>query len=46
MLLCATSGEGDNRKIALLTCPNSANPGDKVLIEGFEKEEADERLNP
>ena len=46
MLLCASSGDAENRKIALLSVPNSANPGDKVLIEGFEKEEADERLNP
>lgn len=50
MLLCASKnrdgGEPGAKDIGLLTCPESAIPGEKVLIEGFEKQEADERLNP
>ena len=46
MLLCASKTDGDNKSVGLLSCPENATPGAKVLIEGFEKDEADERLNP
>jgi tyrosyl-tRNA synthetase len=35
MLLCASDGEGDNRRVVTLTPPAGAKEGDRVTAEGF-----------
>merc|ERR1712110_1207275 len=46
MLLCTCVNDGDSRKVEPLSVSDSATPGQKVVVEGFEKDVADERLNP
>jgi len=46
MLLCTCVNDGDARKVEPLTVSDSATPGQKVVVEGFENEKADDRLNP
>jgi tRNA-binding EMAP/Myf-like protein len=44
MILCAT--DKDTGKVELLKIPENAKVGDRVDYEGYEKEDADERVSP
>ena len=46
MLLCGSKVEGEDKKVGLLSVPDNAQAGQKIVIEGFEKDVADDRLNP
>ncbi|XP_077299218.1 tyrosyl-tRNA synthetase [Arctopsyche grandis] len=44
MVLCASIG--DPKQVEVLIPPAESNPGDKIVVEGYENGQADEVLNP
>ncbi|KAK3711630.1 hypothetical protein QZH41_014060 [Actinostola sp. cb2023] len=49
MLLAASTGEGDQRKVIPLSPPDGCKPGDRVIVEGYDHKDLgqpDEQLNP
>ncbi len=45
MVLCSSKDDGESKQVEPLLVPEGANPGDHIVVEGYETEKPDDQLN-